>query len=499
MSVTIKIMSEIVLTDDQKNAIYKAVLVLSEPNSLFQISGPGGSGKTTIAKRIANALYEKNKIVKVIYCAPTHKACKVLRETTGKPTQTIQSFLNMEIDYDETGKTIYVLGEPEIETKHEESKYGMSQKEVFSKTLLLIDEISMVSADVRDVIRQYQKLFRFRLITLGDSAQLPPVNQNEPAFYSSFPIDVQFTENMRNSDIAYNKLLTRIRNMILEGVIQIEPFDVFKMLRSAERAHVIDLCPHILKGSTKHKEIKTKSLVRAIRMIDYTQDMLLAYRTTSQTSKTVSKLNKRSRRRLYGKQSQEYMVGERLIMTGYISYCITHNQYSHICQDESSKTTGTCDNICRLNKCDELTVTKVTKYRHPFYDEVFNVWCLSVQTDTRHNIPIYRVVREEQSKFNDYKTHVWKQCKDTCVTLNRDRRKELWNQYYKTKNTIHAPINYSYAMSVHMSQGSTTNNVYLYLTDFLWLLYNKTPENTTLFLKLLYTGLSRAKSKAVVF
>lgn len=488
------------LTNDQKHAVKLAVKTLMEPNSIFQISGPGGSGKTTIAKRIARKLLESQTVVKIICCAPTHKACKVLRESTKRFTQTIQAFLNMEIEYDEKGRAKYVLSSPRLDTKKEELEYNLTRNDVLSRTLIMIDEISMVSDEICDTILKYKEKYGFRVITLGDSAQLPPVNQEKPAFYERFPIDVQFTENLRNSDVAYNKLLNRVRNMILQGETQLKPFDVYCMMKDGQRAGVVDTCQHLLKGSNKHKELKTKSLRQAIKRIDFTKDLLLAYRTTSTTSPTVTKLNKRSRRRLYGKDVDEYVTGERLMVTGYISYCLLHDKYTHVCSDEQEIETSYQEhNEIRLNKCDDLIVVDVMKTKYAFYEKEFTTWRLLIQTDDGVKFPIYRVIKKERDSFDKYKKEVWNECRNECLLLSRDDRHKVWTRYYKNVNTIHAPVYYSYAMSVHMSQGSTTNDVYLYITDFLWLLYNPTPENTTLFLKLLYTGLSRAKSRAVVF
>jgi exodeoxyribonuclease-5 len=494
-------MSEIVLTDDQKRAVKSAVKTLMKPRTIFQISGPGGSGKTTISRIIADQLMKCGAIRKVNYCAPTHKACKVLREVTGETAQTIQSFLNMTIDYDEKGRVIYTLGKPQILSNQEMADISESEiKELCQQSLLFIDEISMVSELMMQTIIKYQERYGFRIITLGDSAQLPPVNQDEPAFYQKFPIHAEFTENLRNSDVAYNQLLNQIRTMILTGNVKITPFDVYKLLSNGARRGIVQMCPHILKGIRKHKDLKTKSLSSAIKQVDHLKDMLLAYRTTSTTSKTVSKLNKRCRRRLYGKDADEYVAGERLMVTGYISYCTKHNDHHYICSNKYEDATHT---VNRYHKCDELVVQKASVTEMKFYDRIFKVWQLTVTPGGGMRITIYRVMKGDRGAFSDYKKEVWGLCKDMCVTATRDARKQIWNKYHQLSNIIHAPIQYSYAMSIHMSQGSTTNNVYLYITDFLWLLYNQESdvyeENCALFLKLLYTGLSRAKSTAVVF
>lgn len=140
---------------------------------VFRLFGYAGTGKTTLAKEIA----EKVK-GKVLYATFTGKAALVLRKKGCDGASTIHSLIyRTEID-PETGIAEFKLND---------------ESDLAEAALLIVDEVSMVGEDLaRDLLG-----FGTRILVLGDPAQLPPV-KGEGYFINGEP-DVMLTEVHRQA------------------------------------------------------------------------------------------------------------------------------------------------------------------------------------------------------------------------------------------------------------------------------------------------------------
>lgn len=122
----------------------------------FVLSGYAGTGKTTIAKHLANMFSES-----VVFAAYTGKAAHVLRDKGCTPSGTIHSYLYKYEEKDvKTGKPVFrVKNETEIE------------QECLNEKLAIVDEYSMLPSKI---IEDLKYVFG-RILFLGDPFQLPPV------------------------------------------------------------------------------------------------------------------------------------------------------------------------------------------------------------------------------------------------------------------------------------------------------------------------------------
>ena len=76
---------------------------------------------------------------------------------------------------------------------------------------------------------------------------------------------------------------------------------------------------------------------------------------------------------------------------------------------------------------------------------------------------------------------------------NGNSLKNEWREFYNNKKELDAPIGDAYAITIHKSQGSTYNKIYVHIEDI-----NK---NWIDFIKnrLLYTAVSRGKTKIFLY
>lgn len=191
-------------------------LTNSNDDEIFVLKGYAGTGKTTVISTIVNNLISINK--KYVLLAPTGRAAKVISNYSNKPAQTIH-------------KKIYF--------PKKNSGGGVSftkQPNKHKNTIFIVDESSMIS-DVNSESKLYENgsllddLISYvyngnncKMILLGDTAQLPPVQSDiSPALetdslalhYNKEVFSIELDEVMRqeeHSGILYNA--TELRELL---------------------------------------------------------------------------------------------------------------------------------------------------------------------------------------------------------------------------------------------------------------------------------------------
>jgi exodeoxyribonuclease-5 len=159
----------------QQEAAIKSVSAWLQDKSsqVFYLAGYAGTGKTTLAKELAQDVKGQ-----VLYGAFTGKAALVLQKKGCSNASTIHSM-------------IYKLDE---NTKGWEPKFELNPfSPVRTASLVIIDEVSMVGEDLaRDLLS-----YGTKVLVLGDPAQLPPVKG--AGYFTSREPDVMLTEVHRQA------------------------------------------------------------------------------------------------------------------------------------------------------------------------------------------------------------------------------------------------------------------------------------------------------------
>lgn len=199
---------KVVISQGQRKAIER----MEEGENLF-ITGNAGTGKSTILRQF---LLETKR--QCVVLAPTGVAAMNVGGST------IHSFFKLPFGF---------LG-------HTTPRTMRNAKGLNRLDTIIIDEISMVRADILDMV---DKTLRFNLknrqpfgglqvIFFGDLMQLPPVVQNEelgmfdetyggyyffhtPAFMQADVATLQLEEIFRQKDVSFIELLNEIRNQAL--------------------------------------------------------------------------------------------------------------------------------------------------------------------------------------------------------------------------------------------------------------------------------------------
>ena len=183
-------------------------------NNIF-LTGPGGSGKTELIKRMVGMSKEKGRKVQV--CALTGCAAILLN----CQAKTIHSWAGIGIA---SGPADLVVRRV-VSNKY---KRGNWQK----IDTLIIDEVSMMSLKIFDILDEIGRACRpdkrhlpfggLQIICSGDFYQLPPVGSNEEPetlafcfesenWNKTFDSVIQLKTIFRQTDLAYTAILNQIR------------------------------------------------------------------------------------------------------------------------------------------------------------------------------------------------------------------------------------------------------------------------------------------------
>jgi tRNA A37 threonylcarbamoyladenosine biosynthesis protein TsaE len=173
------------LTNDQDKLVDKLTSFLQDENQYFILKGYAGTGKTFLMKGLTEYLTLMKSQFRI--AAPTGRAAKIIFEKTKQEATTIHKMI-----YSET-----ILKEVEHKGKIESLKFYFDlHLNVDSiNTIYIIDEASMISnikdeseflsfgsghllKDLISYINPNSKSIKRKIIFIGDSAQLPPINMN---------------------------------------------------------------------------------------------------------------------------------------------------------------------------------------------------------------------------------------------------------------------------------------------------------------------------------
>lgn len=213
--------NQVVLTDEQRKAVDLCVSRLRAGVDMTTLFGPAGTGKSTLARFIAEGVGGMDSVA---FVAPTGKAALVLRKK-GLPAQTLHSLIYVPVGA--SAKELKRLQQLEAETADPNRKAALQERideliellkspkfvlkdkdELAGLSAVILDESSMVGEGLLNDLRS----FDIPILALGDPAQLPPVKATTPLASPGFKPTVLLKTGHRFADESpVNYFATRVR------------------------------------------------------------------------------------------------------------------------------------------------------------------------------------------------------------------------------------------------------------------------------------------------
>lgn len=183
---------DIQLDEDQQLAVERGADLTQR---LVAVSGPAGSGKTTLIRLIFEQLTEAG--ITCVLAAPTGKAARRIKEATGIDAVTIHKLL----EYNRPGERDEKTGKPLDITKPKRDRMNPLYQKV-----VIVDEYAMVGHELHDNLMAALPSGGC-LRAFGDINQLPPIEEYKVT-----------DRNGRVEQTPFQKLIKRPESVVLNKV-----------------------------------------------------------------------------------------------------------------------------------------------------------------------------------------------------------------------------------------------------------------------------------------
>ncbi len=446
------------LTNSQEKAINTMIdwafkLPEKKKDFFLTLKGSAGTGKTFIT----NLFIQKTLLRKaIVVSAPTHKATKVISNVTGKSGLTIQALCGLRPNTDLEN---FDINRPQFGQK--------AQPQINKYDLLILDEASMLNKDLFTLIVNTALDYDVKVLFIGDELQLPPVKEFKSKALTDIKNVVELTEIVRQTDTnPMGNLLTTLRQDIIDDSMEFKKYltdEICEINSEGEGYIAIGNTPDFI---NMMKNEFTSSLFQA----DKNHCKYVAW-----TNQTVTEGNKHIRKMLF---NTDAMITEGDLLMAY-------------------KTIRDKKEIIITNS-EDYVITNLSFHTNNFdisgYQITLNCLSSNIETNTFIVSPdSYKdFVEIHNAKLKDAKAY---------------RHPSAWQSYYNFKNKhllltdimdnygriiVRKDLDYGYGITVHKTQGSTYNTVFVNGKD---IARNSRSVEAK---KLFYVALSRASKQVII-
>lgn len=424
----------------------------------FTLIGRGGTGKTTIIKKVLSQLNGKS----VMGMTVAHKAKKVLGRSIGRDkVKTFASATANKMN-ETTGKF-----EPDMYARQQ------GRVPISSVDVLIVDEASMISPKMRDeinsLIRQGTKV-----IYMGDNAQLPPVGESEDSPVFNLKNQYTLKEKMRQ---AKTSPIIDVGSVVADNIE-----GETKLVAIKDRVSKFDEESKSETVFVSDDNVAIDMMITDIKNAKMNPDFVKAVTFNNENhnaSQSVKNLNIKIRAKLWGdKASNQLNVGE--MLTAYDSYAkvpkpteddmIIHNSEDFV--------------VKAFTETSVKNTVKVASREKGERSFTYNYNVLDVELIDDEGKPIKgnsvtMIANSSKAQYEADMARLWKEDSQLAIALK--------GQF--------ANLQYGYAITSHKAQGSTYTNTYVFEDNILG------PTNggdTITKNKSLYVAVSRPTTKLVM-
>lgn len=383
----------------------QAIIDLSEFENIYVLKGYAGTGKTTVITRWVEHIRTKPKDW------PEdefwRKPSIVLTAPTNKATNVLREKAR-EIKLPIDVSTIHSLLSLKMKWDKGEQiliKDSRGDDQFGDYDYVVIDESSMLDTTMIKYILNAHESAGNKIIFMGDPCQLPPIGE---------VLSTSFDKGNGISEL--------VKVMRQDDTSSIQAFALYlrELILSKTRAYPSKIFTFVDEKYIFHRPV-----------VSYEEEILDAFqrddgrdiRHVAWTNKTVDAWNDKIRNRVYGFDREEWTQGERITTTAPVL-------------DRSDGTiVFSTDTLLTIQRAPELTEMLEVP--------CWMLWC--------QNKKIYVPTLESSRAFNKKKEELLEDAK---------QNKKVWYKFYQFMETF-ARVKPAYSLTVHRSQGSTFDDVYV--------------------------------------
>jgi exodeoxyribonuclease-5 len=421
------------LTYEQLNIFYNIIKFVRNSDDLFFVlDANAGTGKTYILTSVVKYFLNIN-YSKIIISAPTHKALYVIKEMIINKNIDINSLDFKTIHKLIRARAIYT-DQGRLEYNIDISNTSFKEKNV----LCFIDESGMIDENCFEGLIKWITKVKGKIIFCVDTKQLPPINEN-------------YSKVSKLKNIYTLKKIHRIQTMGLYKVYSTFAYFVDKKYFDREMFN------RLINNKNNNITLISKGKIEEILKLYINRKneiKFLCFRNTSR-----KEWNLRIRKVFYPTIKQKLTIGEQLVANTTFYY---DDRQIHSSQFFEVK-----DLIIREKECCGMYFL-----------------CYIINNLEKNELSI--IHEKSGNQFKSLKTTLKENTIYNIEYKGLNAGKE-WERYYRQINYIDCPLDYSYAITVHKSQGSTFNTVVIDFYDIL-----NAENNNGFVMKMLYTAVSRA-------
>lgn len=463
-------------TKDQNKAYDELIKFISEPYNpndyKHALSGPAGTGKTYLLKAIIkNCKYTYSSIG---LSAPTHKACRVMKESiniSGINVRSMASYLGFRPNYDAAK---FDIKNPPFDSK------GRIKILDEKPQLLIMDESSMIGRGELFYIEKFCKQVQCKIIFVGDESQLPPIGERYAPAFRNIPIH-KLTQIVRQGD-----------DNPVSPLLEILRYDITH--KTSEFINRITKVPSSFNEDyTKGYQVLnpnafTETVYRNFNDPEYSKNIEFA-KIIAYTNDWVSSWNKYVRNAIIKDADKSILTKHDLVLSG----TTIVDQFR--------------DTI--IVNSEEYIINDIVNYTHPKY----NIKGFMVKFQAIHGGRIARplFVLDHNDMFS---VQMYYKISNDLIEIAKNAsvklRAQSWKNYYDFKDNcliivdvknslgqtlINRNIDYGFAITSHKAQGSTYDTALVDVNDIVYDKYGYPRPDVEFVNRLLYVACSRCKNK----
>jgi len=413
--------------------------------SIFILKGYAGTGKTTLISALVKSLPSIGK--RSVLLAPTGRAAKVLAKYSKKKSSTLH-------------KKIYW-----IRTTKNGNTFITLKENLHTNTIFIVDEASMIPEDAKDGINKrslLEDLIKYvyegidcKLILIGDTAQLPPVN-----------LDISPALDENNLDKKYQK--------------QIIHQELKKVVRQEKNSMVLENATHLrelIEGNIKKlPKIKLNQEVVRISSGDELQEYIEKSYGNSGVENTTIICRSNKRANQYNDRIRSEVLWQEDIISAGDILMVVRNNYFWL--DEKSEAGFLANgDIIEVTRIKEI----IERYGFKFAKASIRLMDYENENEIDTILLLDTINSESPSlKYDEYKKLY------TEVGLDYKGQKDI-NKKIKENEFFNAiQIKFGYSITCHKAQGGQWKNVFIDIGYFKKEMLNKN------YLRWLYTAFTRS-------